>query len=169
MIDTPLGVLNIQEICAASTNLRCIIIGTNSLAQKLQINIKHSSKAMFHYMTQICLAARAYDKVIIDGPHFDVNDEFSCEASAKDAFALGCDGKAVLHPIQLEYVNDIFTPKKEEVKNAQEMIAAYNEGLKQGKEVIKFGCDLVDKSRIRWAQRTITLYDRFKEIGQSSF
>ena len=169
MIDTPLGVLNIQEICAASKNLRCIIIGTNNLAHKLQINVKHSPKAMFHYMSQICLAARAYDKIVIDGPHYDVADEFSCEQSSKDAFYLGLDGKAVLHPIQLEYVNDIFTPKKEEVQIAKEMIAAYNEGLKEGKEVIKFGCDLVDKSRINWAQRTITLYDRFKEIGQSSF
>ena len=169
MIDTPLGVLNIQEICAATTNLKCIIIGTNNLAHKLQINIKHSPKAMFHYMSQICLAARAFGKIVIDGPHFDVADEFSCEASAKDAFYLGCDGKAVLHPIQLEYVNDIFTPKKEEVQTAKDMISAYNEGLKEGKEVIKFGCDLVDKSRINWAQRTITLYDRFKEIGQSSF
>ena len=169
MIDTPLGVLNIQEICAASKNLSCIIIGTNNLAQRLQINVKNGSKAMFHYMSQICLAARAFGKVVIDGPHFDVEDEFSCEASAKDAFSLGCDGKAVLHPIQLEYVNDIFTPKKAEVENAKEMIAAYNAGLRDGREVIKFGHDLVDKSRIKWAQRTITLYDRFKEIGQSSF
>ena len=169
MIDTPLGVLNIQEICAASANLKCIIVGTNNLAHKLQINIKHSPKAMFHYMSQICLAARAYGKIVIDGPHYDVADEFSCEASAKDAFYLGCDGKAVLHPIQLEYVNDIFTPKKAEVETAKEMISAFNEGLKNGREVIKFGCDLVDKSRINWAQRTITLYDRYKEIGKSSF
>ena len=169
MIDTPLGVLNIQEICAQSSSLACIIIGTNNLAQKLQLNIKHGSKAMFQYMSQICLAARAYEKVVIDGPHFNVQDEFSCEESAKEAFYLGCDGKAALHPIQLEYINDIFTPKKAEVENAKEMISAYNEGLKDGKEVIKFGYELVDKSRINWAQRTITLYDRFKEIGKSSF
>ena len=169
MIDTPLGVLNIQEICAQSSSLACIIIGTNNLAQKLQLNIKHGSKAMFQYMSQICLAARAYEKVVIDGPHFNVQDEFSCEESAKEAFYLGCDGKAALHPIQLEYINDIFTPKKAEVENAKEMISAYNEGLKEGKEVIKFGYELVDKSRINWAQRTITLYDRFKEIGKSSF
>ncbi|NQY20015.1 MAG: AMP-binding protein [Campylobacteraceae bacterium] len=169
MIDTPLGVLNIQSICAASKSLKCIIIGTNRLAQKLQIDIKRSSKAMFHYMAQICLAARAYDKIIIDGPHYDVKNEFSCEASTKEAFYLGCDGKAVLHPIQLEYVNDIFTPKQEEIKKAKDLILAYEDALKNGKEVIMIGRELIDKSRINWAQRTITLYERFKEIGQSSF
>ena len=169
MIDTPLGVLNIQAICAASPKLKCIVIGTNRLAQKLQIDIKRSSKAMFHYMAQICLAARAYDKIIIDGPHYDVKNEFSCEASTKEAFYLGCDGKAVLHPIQLEYVNDIFTPKQEEIKKAKDLILAYEDGLKNGKEIIMIGRELIDKSRINWAQRTITLYERFKEIGQSSF
>jgi citrate lyase beta subunit len=169
MIETPLGVLNIQEICAATLNLKCIIIGSNSLAQRLQINLRHSPKAMFHYMSQVVLAARAYGKVVIDGPFFDVSNEFSCEASSKEAFTLGCDGKAAVHPAQLEYINDIFTPKQAEVKEAKEMIESFNQGLKEGKEVIKFGCDLVDQSRIKWAQRTITLFDRFKEIGQSSF
>ncbi|WP_419771135.1 MAG: aldolase/citrate lyase family protein [Candidatus Marinarcus sp.] len=169
MIESPLGVLNIQEICAASEALKCVLIGSNSLAQKLQININNGSKAIFHYMSQICLAARAYGKVVIDGPHFDVANEFSCEASAKDAFALGCDGKAVLHPIQLEYVNDIFTPKKAEVEEAKEMITAFEKGLREGREVIKFGCNLIDKTRINWAQRVITLYDRYREIGKNPF
>jgi citrate lyase beta subunit len=169
MIETPLGVLNIQEICAATQNLKCIIIGSNNLAQRLQINLKQSPKSMVNYMAQVVLAARAYGKVVIDGPFFDVSNEFSCEASSKEAFTLGCDGKAAVHPAQLEYINDIFTPKQAEVKEAKEMIEAFNKGLKEGKEVIKFGCDLVDQSRIKWSQRTITLYDRFKEIGQSSF
>jgi acyl-coenzyme A synthetase/AMP-(fatty) acid ligase/citrate lyase beta subunit len=169
MIESPLGVLNIQEICATSQNLKCVIIGSNTLAQQLQINMKKGSKAIFHYMSQICLAARAYGKVVIDGPHFDIANEFSCEASSKDAFALGCDGKAALHPTQLEYINDIFTPKKAEVEEAKQMIDAFEEGLKEGKEVIKFGCDLIDARRIQWAQRIITLYERYKEIGQTSF
>lgn len=169
MIESPLGVLNIQEICAMSPNLKCVIIGSNSLAQKLQISVKYNAKAIFHYMSNICLAARAFNKVVIDGPHFDVEDEFSCEASAKDAYALGCDGKAALHPIQLEYINDIFTPKKEQVERAKNMIIEYEKAKKKGHEVIKFEGQLIDKSRIKWAQRIITLYDRYKEIGKNPF
>lgn len=169
MIECPMGVLNIQEICAASESLKVIVIGSNTLAQKLQINIDTSSKAIFHYMSQICLAARAYKKIIIDGAHYNIEDEFSCEASSKDAFYLGCDGKAAIHPIQLEYINDIFTPKKDEVETAKNMIKAYEEGLREGREVVKFDRDLIDKSRIIWAQRLITLYDRYREIGHNAF
>ena len=169
IIDSPLGVLNIQEICAAGTSLRLVMIGSNTLAQRLQISLKNNSKAVYNYMSQISLAARAYGKIVIDGPHYNITDEFSCEASSKDAYALGCDGKAILHPIQLEYVNDIFTPKKAEVEEAKGMIIAYEEALKNGREVILFENELVDRARIEWAGRVITLYDRYREIGQSPF
>ncbi|WP_458700395.1 aldolase/citrate lyase family protein [Sulfurospirillum sp. 1307] len=168
-VESPLGVLNIQSICSAGTKLNVIMIGSNTLAQRLQINLKKNSKAIFNYMSNIVLAARAYGKVVIDGPHFDVNDEFSCEASSKDAFYLGCDGKAAIHPIQLEYINDIFTPKKSEVEDAKGMIEAFERAGKSGREVIQFKNELVDKTRIEWAQRIITLYDRYKEIGKELF
>jgi len=141
----------------------------NTLAQRLQINLKKNSKAIFNYMAQIVLAARAYGKVVIDGPHFDVSDEFSCEASSKDAFYLGCDGKAALHPIQLEYINDIFTPKKQEVEDAKEMISEFEKAGKSGREVIQLNNELIDRTRIDWAQRIITLYDRYREIGKNPF
>lgn len=168
-IETPKGVLNIQDICAAGTRLKVVMIGSNTLAQRLQINLKKNSKAIFHYMAQIVLAARAYGKIVIDGPHFDVSDEFSCEASSKDAFYLGCDGKAAIHPIQLEYVNDIFTPKKAEVEDAKEMIAQFERAGKSGREVIQYKDELIDRTRIDWAQRVITLYDRYREIGKNLF
>jgi acyl-coenzyme A synthetase/AMP-(fatty) acid ligase/citrate lyase beta subunit len=168
-IESPLGVLNIQDICAAETSLRCVMIGSNTLAQRLQINLKKNSKAIFNYMAQIVLAARAYGKIVIDGPHFDVSDEFSCEASSKDAFYLGCDGKAAIHPIQLEYVNDIFTPKKDEVEDAKAMIGEFEKAQKNGREVIQFKNELVDRTRIEWAQRIITLDDHYREIGKSLF
>ena len=136
MIETPLAVLNIQEICAASDRVEVIVAGSNKLANRLQIDIKKGSKAMFNYLSQIALAGKAYGKMVIDGPHFDVYDEFACEDSTKDAFNLGFDGKSLIHPIQIEYINDIFTPKQKEVEDYEIMINSYEEAKKEGKEVI---------------------------------
>ncbi|MFK5893857.1 MAG: CoA ester lyase, partial [Pseudomonadota bacterium] len=168
-IESPLGVLNAQQICAASESLKCIVIGTNNLSNRLQINIKKSTQAILGYLSQIALAARAYNKIVIDGPHYNVRDEFSCEASTKLAFQLGFDGKALIHPIQIEYINDIFTPKKADVEKAIRMLGAYENALKKGKEVIMFEDELVDKYQVKWSQRMITLYDKYKELGQDNF
>ena len=169
MIETPLSVLNIQEICATSSKVEVVVVGSNKLANRLQIDIKKGSKAIVTYLANIALAAKAYNKVVIDGPHFDVMDEFACEDSTKDAFNLGFDGKSLIHPIQIEYINDIFTPKQAEVEDYEEMIAKYEDANKQGKEVILHNNRLVDSSRIKWARKMIKLYETYKSLGQNLF
>ncbi|MGB5866694.1 MAG: aldolase/citrate lyase family protein [Arcobacteraceae bacterium] len=169
MIETPLSVLNIQEICAASPKVEVVVVGSNKLANRLHIDIKKGSKAMFNYLSQIALAAKAYDKTVIDGPHFDVMDEFACEDSTKDAFNLGFDGKSLIHPVQVEYINDIFTPTQKEVQDYEEMIVKFTEAEREGKEVIQYKDKLVDNCRIVWAKKMITLYETYKSLGQNLF
>ncbi len=169
MIETPLAILNSPDICEASKKTEVIVVGSNSLANRLQIDIKKGSKAMFNYLARIALSAKAYGKTVIDGPHNDVHDEFACEDSTKDAFNLGFDGKALIHPVQVEYINDIFTPTQKEVQEYEEMISKYEEAEKDGKEVIQFKDKLVDKCRIKWAKKMITLYDTYKSLGQNLF
>ena len=120
-------------------------------------------------LSQIALAAKAYGKTVIDGPHFDVHDEFACEDSTKDAFNLGFDGKSLIHPIQIEYINDIFTPKQAEVEDYEKMIKSYEAAAKEGREVILHNDKLVDSSRIKWAKKMITLYETYKALGQNLF
>lgn len=169
MMETPLSILNSPEICAASKKLEVVVVGSNKLANRLQIDIKKGSKAMFNYLARIALAAKAYGKTVIDGPHYDVHDEFACEDSTKDAFNLGFDGKALIHPVQIEYINDIFTPKQSEVLEYEEMIQKYEEAEKDGHEVILFKDKLVDGGRIKWAKKLITLYETYKSLGQNLF
>ena len=169
MIETPISVLNIQEICSASSRVDVLVVGSNKLANRLQIDIKKGSKAMFNYLSQVALAAKAYGKTAIDGPHFDVHDEFACEDSTKDAFNLGFDGKSLIHPVQIEYINDIFTPKQSEIEDYEKMIAAYEKAKQDGKEVIMHNNKLVDGSKIKWAKKRITLYETYKSLGQNLF
>jgi acetyl-CoA synthetase len=169
MIETPLAVLNIQEICSASKKVEVVVVGSNKLANRLEIDIKKGSQAMLTYLSQITLAAKAYNKTVIDGPHFDVRDEFACEASSKVAFNLGFDGKSLIHPIQIEYINDIFTPKQSEVEEYEAMISLYEQAKREGKEVILHNNKLVDGIRIKWAKKMITLYETYKSLGQNLF
>ena len=169
MIETPLSVLNIQEICSASPRVEVIVVGSNKLANRLEIDIKRGSQAMFHYLSKIALAAKAYGKVVIDGPHFDVYDELACESSTRDAGNIGFDGKCLLHPVQVEYINDIFTPKQTEVENYECMIKQYEEAQKNGREVIMYNNRIVDRSKIKWARKMIALYQTYKSLGQNLF
>ena len=45
-------------------------------------------------------------------------------AGAQRALAHGYDGKWVIHPDQIEPVNDVFTPSPQEVERAHQIVAA---------------------------------------------
>ncbi|MBL7002868.1 MAG: AMP-binding protein, partial [Gammaproteobacteria bacterium] len=144
-IETPLGVLNVQQICAASEMLKCIVVGSNKLANRMNMNIQKTNAPILGYLSQIALAARAYNKFVIDGPHYNISDEFSCEASTKQANLLGFDGKALIHPQQIEYINDTFTPKKLEVEKSIRLLEFWEKEHAMSTEVFSFEGELFDK------------------------
>ncbi|WP_371187318.1 CoA ester lyase [Thalassotalea maritima] len=165
-IESPLGVLNCQQICAASERLTAIIMGTSDLANSLRINLTLDRQGLLTYLSMCILAARAHDKAIIDGPHFDLKDAVACEFSCRQARDLGFDGKAVIHPVQLTYTNDAMTPKAEDIKKAKEIIAAMEHANAQEQSVAVIDDRLIEPCLQQWAHRVICLYNKVSEIGQ---
>src|SRR5207249_2395620 len=60
----------------------------------------------------------------IDGPHLDLGDPAGLRQAAASAAALGYDGKWVVHPGQIDTVNQAFTPGQEEYDQAELILDA---------------------------------------------
>ena len=84
---------------------------------------------MWHYpLTR--MIARAHGLRPIDGPFADFRDEDSQSAATRSA-VLGCEGKWVIHPSQIERANSIYTPAEEEVRGRR-ILAAMQEAQAAG-------------------------------------
>ena len=166
-IESPKGVLRSEEISGASDRLTAIILGTTDLANSLRINVTLDRQGLLTSLSMCVLGARAHDKCIIDGPHFDLKNIEACEFSCRQARDLGFDGKAVIHPIQLAYNNDAFTPKGEDIKKAKAIIEAIANAHEMGKSVAVIDDRLIEPSLELWARRVIALYNQVKELGQN--
>jgi len=166
-IESPKGVLRSEEISGSSDRLIAIILGTTDLANALRINITLDRLGLLTSLSMCVLGARAHDKCIIDGPHFDLKNIEACEFSCRQARDLGFDGKAVIHPIQLAYNNDAFTPKGEDIKKAKAIIEAISNAHEMGKSVAVIDDKLIEPSLELWARRVIALYNQVKELGQN--
>ena len=60
-----------------------------------------------HYpLMRMLVAAKAHGLQAIDGPYARIHDADGLRAAAGGAAALGYDGKWVLHPAQVDIVND---------------------------------------------------------------
>jgi citrate lyase subunit beta/citryl-CoA lyase len=166
-IESPKGVLNSESISGSHPRLTAIILGTTDLANALRINMTLDRKGLLTSLSMTVLGARAHNKCIIDGPHFDLKNIEACEYSCRQARDLGFDGKAVIHPVQLDYNNDAFTPKREDIKRAKNIIEAIANAHSMGKSVAVIDGRLIEPSLELWARRVIALYNQVKELGQN--
>jgi len=165
-IESPLGVLNAKEI-AANDRLDVIVLGTTDLSNELKLNLTPDRSGLLTSLSLVILAARAYKKCVIDGPHFDLKDIEACEYSCRQARDLGFDGKTVIHPIQLNYTNDAFTPKRDEINKAKRILAAIEEANKADRSMAVLDDRLIEPSLSEWAERVLSVYETVHKIGQS--
>ncbi|WP_185964495.1 HpcH/HpaI aldolase/citrate lyase family protein [Aliikangiella marina] len=166
-IEGPKGVLRAEEISGASDRLTALVMGTTDLANALRINLTTDRMGLLTSLSLCILGARAHNKCIIDGPHFDLKNIEACEFSCRQARDLGFDGKAVIHPVQLAYTNDAFTPKGEDVKRAKKIIEAIAQAHEIGRSTAVIDDRLIEPSLEQWARRVIALYNQVHEIGQT--
>lgn len=166
-IESPLGVLNAQEIAAVSDRMEVMVMGTTDLANELKLNPTPDRSGLLTSLSLVILAARAYKKCVIDGPHFDLKDVEACEYSCRQARDLGFDGKTVIHPVQLNYTNDAFTPKRDEINRAKRILEAIEEANKNDRSMAVLDNRLVEPSLAEWAERVLAVYETVHQIGQS--
>ncbi len=157
MIETPLGVLRVQDIAFASPHLKCIVMGTSDLAKDLRARHTPDRLPVLTSLSLCILAARAAGLPILDGVHLDLEDDAGFLASCRQGAELGCDGKTLIHPKTIAGANAAFGPTQEEVALAHRIIDAHAQALKRGQGVAVVDGRLVEQLHVESARRTVAL------------
>jgi citrate lyase subunit beta/citryl-CoA lyase len=167
MIETPLAILNIRDIAAASatSRLACFVVGANDLAKEQHAQSTPGREAFMTSLTLCVLAARAYGLTALDAVYNDIADAAGFEAVCRQGAMLGYDGKTLIHPSQLGPCNAIFAPAQGEVEQARAIIAAFAEPENAGKGVIKIGGRMTELLHLEQAQRTVAIADAISAMG----
>jgi citrate lyase subunit beta/citryl-CoA lyase len=133
-IEDARGLLAADAIAKASPRLETLIFGPadfmasvamRSLVVGEQPPGYDVGDAYHHVLMGILLAARANDRQAIDGPYPAVRDVEGLRRVAGRSAALGYDGKWVLHPAQVDAVNEVFSPRQEDYDRAEDVLDAY--------------------------------------------
>src|SRR5690606_22482379 len=95
MIESPLGVLRAEQIASASERIACIVMDTSDLLDQLHARRTPERVAVLHSLSHVVLAARAYDRSVVDGHSTDLKDMQSFEYGCRLARDLGFDGKSL--------------------------------------------------------------------------
>ena len=154
ILETPLGVANVEEICAASPRMQGLSLGPADLAAARRMKTtrvggghpgylvredpnpanEHAARAtaqqdLWHYtMARMVDACTANGILPYYGPFGDIKDTIACEDQFRNAFLMGCVGAWSLHPVQIDIAKKVFSPPVDEVLWARKVIAEMGDG-----------------------------------------
>jgi len=154
LLETSLGVVNLEEIATASPRMQGMSFGPADLAASRRMKTTRvggghpgyrvindpdvenpeaprptAQQDPWHYsiarMVDACTSAGILP---FYGPYGDIKDVEGCETQFRAAFLLGCVGAWSLHPVQIEIAKRVFSPDPDEVRFAQKVLEAIPDG-----------------------------------------
>ncbi|HEX5780776.1 MAG TPA: CoA ester lyase [Solirubrobacteraceae bacterium] len=160
-IEDATGLVACEQIAAASPRMETLIFGPGDYSADVGIPITTIGGAPEHYpgdhlnyvFSRLVVAARAAGIQAIDGPYAAFDDEDGLRQRARLARALGMDGKWTIHPRQIEIVNEVFTPAREDWERAEALLAAYKEATDAGRGAAMYDGEMIDEANRRMAER----------------
>jgi citrate lyase subunit beta / citryl-CoA lyase len=172
-IETARGLINVEEICAASPRLETIVFGPADFAASTEmpvltggVQIPEYPGDHFHYVfSKILMAGRANSLQVIDGPFLKIRELDALRDYAMRTRILGYDGKWALHPDQVKVINEVFTPTQEQFDHAIDLLAAYEKATTEGdagerKGAVMFGDEMIDEASRKMATKFVRRGER---------
>jgi citrate lyase subunit beta / citryl-CoA lyase len=162
-IESARGLMNVEEIAAASPRLEALIFGPGDYAASLglpQLDIGANEDSypgdVWQYpRSRIAVAAHAFGLDAIDGPYAAIRDEAGLRESARRARLLGCTGKWVIHPDQIAACEELFSPLAAEVARAQRLLGALEEARRRGDGTAQLDGMMIDEASQRMAEAIV--------------
>lgn len=187
LIETALGLANVEAIAQSSPRLEAMSFGAGDLAASLRTRttsigglhpdygVLGDRDAAGHRAFQqtdpwhagqvrVLTACRAYGLRPIDGVYGDFRDMDGFLAATKRAAALGYDGKWGIHPTQIAPINDAFTPDAAEVERARRVVEAMAQAAREGKGAVQVDGRLVDIANIRMAENVLRKVEAIRAL-----
>ena len=157
MIETPRGVLRVEEIASASARVGGLVMGTTDLTKDLRARSTRDRAALLPSLGICLLAARACGLAILDGVHLDLTDSAGLLESCRQGRELGFDGKTLIHPNTITTANMVFGPSPEEVEWSRRVIAAHREAADADKGVVVLDGQLIENVHVETARQVVEL------------
>lgn len=155
LIETSAAVLNAQEIIQASDRVIGIAFGCEDFITDLEGIHDNDERSIFSPRAMIAMAARANGVIPIDTVHIKVHDLEDLEKNLKIARELGFEGMLVLHPKEIDLVHKYFSPSKEDINEAKEMLRLKEIAEKDNKGVAILNGKFIGPPMVSAAKKTL--------------
>jgi malyl-CoA/(S)-citramalyl-CoA lyase len=188
LIETALGLSNVESIAQSSRRLEAMYFGAGDLAASLRMRTTsigglhpdhgvlgdadasgqraYTQTDPWHAaQNRVVVACRAYGLRPLDGAFGDIRDAAGFAAATRRAAAMGFAGRMVIHPSQIAPANQAFSPGEKEITDARRVLAAMAEAARERRGAVQIDGRLIDMANLRMAQNIVWMADAIAAAG----
>lgn len=157
LIETTSAVMDAYNIARASTRTVALCFGGEDFLDDLSGLHGHPPRAFDYPRAAIALAARACNLQPIDTPYLDLDDFSGFVSEETVSFEQGYAGCMLIHPKQIPYANQCFTPSAEEVSRSRRIVEAIEASALKGSGVAMLDGKMIGPPMRKRAQKVLDL------------
>eukprot|EP00729_Bicosta_minor_P014900 gene14900-33537_t len=163
-VESALGLLNLRSICEADMDsetesmvmrLDGLIIGGDDFAADIGATRTRSAKELLFARQSVVVHAKAYGLQAIDIVNIRLKELDHLEDESNEGAIMGFTGKQIIHPDQIDPVQEAFAPSEAKIAEALAMEAAFEAHLESGTGAFTFNNMMMDMPTLIMSQNTL--------------
>ena len=158
IMETNEALESIYEIAHASKRIVALYFGGVDMAAELRVPNEY--KNLIYARSKLVHAGASVGIDVVDGPYLDLDDMDGMKKEAELVRDLGFTGKGSIHPKQINMLNEIFTPSKDEIIKAKKIVDQFNAS---DTGLVVIDGKLIEKPVLREMQRKILIADKINQ------
>ena len=159
IMETNEALESIYEIAHASKRIVALYFGGVDMAAELRVPNEY--KNLIYARSKLVHAGASVGVDVIDVPYLDLDDMDGMKKESELVRDLGFTGKGSIHPKQINILNEIFTPSKEEIMKAKKIVDQFNES---NTGLVVIDGKLIEKPVLSEMQRKILIAEKINKI-----
>lgn len=165
MVESPKAVLEagaLAKSCERFNRFDTMLIGNNDLARDAGMKLETSRTTLIPWIMQLLAAAKAYNLNILDGVYNDFADLDGFKLECVQGASMGMNGKALIHPSQIDSANFAYAPDQSEIDQAKRIVEAFSSEASKTLGVLQIDGRMVERLHLSMAMQTLAVADRIK-------
>jgi len=158
LVETAQGINEIEKF-TENIRLSALLLGAEDLANDLEIKRTETNDEIHYARSKVIFSAASHGLIAIDTPYTDINNLEGLRKDAEQAKMLGMKAKAAIHPNHIEIINEVFSPTKDEILWATEIIKLSQESDSIG--TFQYKGKMIDKPIIERANKILFKANKF--------
>lgn len=155
LIESPVGICRAYEIAQSTPRLAALCLGSEDFAAAMSVEPSPEALSWPAHAVAVASVAAGIQPLGLPGSVAEFSDLGAYRDLVLRARRMGIRGATCIHPAQVTVLNEVFSPSDAELAEAEQLIAAFEAAVREGKGAIALKGRMVDEPIYQRARRLV--------------